>query len=122
MARTKPVTARISLKALRPAVRKALSGVTGKQTRQALKGRIEPRKAKENRWGRTSEINYLLRIGSKQWNAQTARLRHLNSLRADHAVVSNHAVVRAAARRLGVKPSSDTTIAQKVAFFEKRKE
>ena len=121
MAKTKPVVARITLKALRPAVRKALSGVTGRSVRQALKGRIEPRKPKERRWGKVSEINYLLKIGSPLWNKQLTRLRHLHSWRADHAVAT-HVAVRGAARRLGIKPSSNTTIAEKVAFFEKRKE
>lgn len=122
MARIKPVTARISLKALRPAVRKALSGIRGKPVRDALRGRIEPRKPRGNRWGKVSEINYLLPIGGKLWRAQPKRLQHLHGFRADHAVVSNHNVVRSAARRLGVKPTSDLSVNQKVAFFQKRKE
>lgn len=121
MAKTKPVAARINLKSLRPAVRKALSGVQAKPIRQALRGKPLSRKPKGVRWGHISEINFLLPIGGKKWRAQPQRLQNLHSWRADHAVVSNHKVVRSAARRLGVKPSSDMSIDQKVAFFDKRK-
>lgn len=122
MAKRKPVVARISLKALRPVVRGALAGVKARPIRQALKGRVQPKKPKGVRWGHVSEINYLLKIGSPEWRRQPKRLQHLHGWRADHAVTPSHLNVRAAARRQGVKPSSDTTINQKVAFFQKRVE
>lgn len=72
------------------------------------------------RWGKASEIDRRIKIGTTRWEKQPYRIRQLSAWRADH-LRNKHRNVRQFARSKGVKPSSNITLGTKVSYFEGRK-
>lgn len=75
-------------------------------------------KPANRRWGKLSEYNQRIRVGSPSWQAMPYRLKQLSAWRFDHvpAVAKGHLPVRRYARKYGVGKSSDITLGSKVTF------
>lgn len=71
------------------------------------------------RWGRVSELDQRVRVGSSAFRAQPQRLQQLQAWRAMHAIRS-HATIRQFARRHNAKPSSNLPLEAKVNYVLKR--
>jgi hypothetical protein len=74
---------------------------------------------KATRWGRVSEIDRRIRVGTPTFQAQPKRLQQLTAWRAMHALRS-HNTIRQYARRHHIKPSSDLPLSRKIAYVMDR--
>ena len=72
------------------------------------------------RWGRMSEVNRSIHVGTETYAAQPRRLKHLIAWLASHKLGS-HKQVRRYARTNGVKPSSDLRLDKKIKLVAKLK-
>lgn len=71
------------------------------------------------RWGRLSEIDRRIRIGSPAFKGQPKRLQQLMAWRGMH-LVRNHSAIRSYARRRSIKPSSNLPLPVKINYFSER--
>lgn len=73
------------------------------------------------RWAHLFELDRRCKVGSAAWYARHRewRLRKLSAWRGMHAV-ARHTQIRWAARRMGIKPSSDIPLRQMVRMMERK--
>lgn len=76
------------------------------------------RKRKSNRWGTLKQIRHVRKVPGPAYNRLPRKLKHLASWRAMH-VKKSHKSVRSYARRNGVKPSSNLSLKQKLAYVQR---
>jgi hypothetical protein len=76
--------------------------------------------SKSRRWGRVSELDRRLRVGSPGYLEYPRRLKHLAAWRQMHLVAPGHMPVRMYGTRKRVRPSSDLPLALKESFAKSR--
>jgi len=70
------------------------------------------------RWGRVDELDRRIHVGSPAFSEYPTRLQHLAAWRFLHKL-RHHRTIHNAAARLGVSPSSNLRVKQKVALAQK---
>jgi len=73
------------------------------------------------RWGHVSELDRRLHVGTPAWREMPRRLRHLSAWRRLHTLDDHHTIHRAAAR-IGVRPSSNLKLRDKVSLVKLREQ
>lgn len=70
------------------------------------------------RWGRLTEIDKRIHVGTKTWDGLPNRLRHLTAWRRMNS--KGHMPVRMAGTRMKVRPSSNMNLKTKLRYVQEK--